>query len=54
MAKYSKIVNIYKLKIIVIDKDNFEECDKEIIEELDRHPEINEEVKKEFIKEVLS
>lgn len=52
--KYSKGITICKLHITVTDKDSFEECDKCIIEALDRHPEIDKEIKQQFIKEVLS
>ena len=53
--KYTKGINLgkYKLNILVTDKDSFEECDKEIIEELNRHSEIPDLEKIELIKEVL-
>lgn len=52
--KYSKSIKIYKFSISIINKDSFEECDREIIAELERHPEIDEKEKAEIIREVLT
>ena len=53
--KYTKGINLgkYRLNILVTDKNSFEECDKEIIEELNRHSEIPDLERIEIIKEVL-
>ena len=53
--KYTKGINLvkYKLNILVTNKNSFEECDKEIIEEINRHSEINDLEKIEIIKEAL-
>lgn len=53
--KYTKGVNLrkYKLNILITDKNSFEECNKEIIEELNRHSEIPDLERVEIIKEVL-
>lgn len=55
--KYSKGIVISKpqhtLRIMVTDKDSFEECNKEILEELQRHPGINPKDKEQIIKKVL-
>lgn len=51
--KYTKGVKIYKLNILVTDKDSFEECDKEILKELERHSELSTKEKEQIIKEVL-
>lgn len=53
MTKYSKGIKIDKFAILVTDKDSFSECNKEILEELERHPGIKEEDKKQIIREVL-
>jgi hypothetical protein len=53
--KYHKGIKIgKKINIMITDKNSFEECNKEIIEELERHPEINEQDRKEVILMVLS
>jgi len=53
--KYTKGINLgkYRLNILVTDKASFEECNKEIIEELNNHSEISDSEKIEIIKEVL-
>ena len=53
--KYTKGINLgkYKLNILITDKNSFEECNKEIIEELNRHSEIPDLEKVEIIKEAL-
>ena len=53
MTKYSKALTIFKLRISVTDKDNFEECNAEILEELERHPELDSKLKNQIVKEVL-
>jgi len=53
MTKYTKGIKIFKFSILATDKDSFEECDKEILEELNRHPEIDSKDKEQIIKEVL-
>ena len=53
MTKYTKGIKIFKFSIMVTDKDSFEECDKEILEELERHPGIEQKDKEQIIKEVL-
>ena len=52
--KYNKGITIYKLHITVTDKDSFEECNRCLIKSLNTHAEIDEEVRKEIIKEMLS
>lgn len=53
--KYTKGITIgkYRLTILVADKNSFEECDKEIIEELNKHSEIPELERIEIIEEAL-
>jgi len=53
--KYTKGINLskYKLNILITNKDSFEECDKELIEEINRHSEIPDLEKVEIIKEAL-
>lgn len=53
--KYTKGINLgkYKLNILVTDKNSFEECNKEIIEELNKHSEIPDLEKVKIIKEAL-
>ena len=53
MAKYSKGIKIYKLNIVVTNKDSFEECNKEIINRLDQHPELDKEEVKEIKRMIL-
>jgi len=53
MTKYTKGIKIFKLNIIATDKDSFEECDQEILKELEKHSELDKEVREKIIKEVL-
>ena len=53
MTKYSKGITIFRLHISVTDKDSFEECNEEILEELERHPELDTKVREQIIREVL-
>lgn len=54
MTKYHKAIRWGKINIAIRNKDSFEECNKEILEELERHPDLNDEDKQFLIKEVLN
>ena len=54
MTKYSKGIKVYKYNILVTDKDSWEECDKELLEQIEMSPDFDDELKKYLIKEVLS
>ena len=58
MAKFNKEIVLsiapYKtLRLAVTEANSFEECDKELLKELDKHPEVKE-LNKEEIKKVIS
>lgn len=46
MTKYSKGIKIFKLNILVTDKNSFAECDKEILKKLNEFPDLSETDKK--------
>ena len=51
--KYSKSLQIYRLRISVTDKQSFEECDKEILARLENHPELDQEEVDKIKREIL-
>lgn len=58
MTKYSKEIVLsiapYKtMRIAVTEAESFDECDKELMKELDRHPEIKQ-LNEEEIEKVLN
>ena len=58
MTKYSKEIVLsiapYKtMRIAITEAESFEECDKELMKELDRHPEIKQ-LNEEEIAKVLT